>query len=271
MKLREIYEIADAAAPKRLSDEFCERYGAYDNSGILVDTGEEIKGALFSLDLSKRAIERAIALGANLIVTHHPAIYGKIDIIDGRDSALGEKLVRCIRNGVSVLSMHLNLDACEGGIDESFMEGICLSASKRTGAGLPSPKIFYPLTGGGYGRAYEIEPVSVKALAEGMKSVFQTERVEWYGDGEEKIRKVASFCGAGADEGSIAFAAEAGADAIVSSDFKHHLLLLALEKGLKILTLPHYASERYGFEKYYKKISQRLRVPCVYHVDEQLL
>ncbi len=270
MKLRDLYTIADAAAPKRLSDELCEKYGFYDNSGVLVDAGEDIKGALFSLDFSKRAIERAISLGANAIVTHHPAIYGKISQIDGQDKGLGEKLVRCIRRGISVLSMHLNLDACEGGIDESLMEGICRSAKQTTGAGLRSAQLYCPLTGGGYGRVYEIAPTPVKQLAEGMKTVFQTERIELYGRGEESVKRIASFCGAGADEGSIAFAKQAGAELIVSSDFKHHLILGALEKGLKVLTIPHYASEQYGFEKYYKKISQQLPIPCVYHVDEQL-
>ena len=57
MKLSEIYQIADSLAPKALSDEYCAKYGAYDNSGILLDTGEEIRSAVFSLDLSFLAIE----------------------------------------------------------------------------------------------------------------------------------------------------------------------------------------------------------------------
>ena len=78
MKLSEIYKIADGIAPKRLSDEYCRLYGAYDNSGVLVDTGDEIKGILFSLDLSNAAIAKAKEMGANLIITHHPAIFSKI-------------------------------------------------------------------------------------------------------------------------------------------------------------------------------------------------
>ena len=41
MKLSEIYKVADSLAPKCLSDEVCQKYGAYDNSGILVDCGKE--------------------------------------------------------------------------------------------------------------------------------------------------------------------------------------------------------------------------------------
>ena len=42
MKLNEIYKIADELAPKRLSDEFCVKFNAYDNSGVLVDTGKDV-------------------------------------------------------------------------------------------------------------------------------------------------------------------------------------------------------------------------------------
>ena len=59
MKLNEFYQVADGFAPKALSDEYCKRYGAYDNSGILVATGDEITSVLFSLDLSLNAIEKA--------------------------------------------------------------------------------------------------------------------------------------------------------------------------------------------------------------------
>ena len=129
MRLDEFYKIADAVAPKALSDEFCAKYNAYDNSGILVDVGEEITGILFSLDLTDAAIEEAIEQNANLIITHHPTIYGKIGkICDEGEGTLGGKLVQCIRNGISVISMHLNLDTAPDGIDESLMQGIALCA-----------------------------------------------------------------------------------------------------------------------------------------------
>ena len=91
------------------------------------------------------------------------------------------------------------------------------------------------------------------------------------GESNKEITRVASFCGAGVDENSIAFAKAQGVDVIVSSDFKHHLLALALESGLAVVILPHYASEHYGFEKYYKKIRQQLDIPCIYHTDTILL
>ena len=59
MKLREVYERIDALYPKKISDDYVAAYGGHDNSGILLDGGHEIAGALFSLDLSQGAIAAA--------------------------------------------------------------------------------------------------------------------------------------------------------------------------------------------------------------------
>ncbi len=267
MKLSEIYQIADELAPKRISDELCEKYGWYDNSGILVDTGEDITGIVFSLDLSLGAIDRAIKEGANLIITHHPAIYGKISKIDYYDEALlGKKLIACIRKGISVLSMHLNLDGAKEGIDESLMQAVARAAGGK--ADLLAVQM--PTTDGGYGRAYEVEKTSLGALANGLKRVLSAKRMEMYGETERSVSRVASFCGSGADERAIAFALSQGADVMISSDFKHHVISLALESGLQVVIPTHYAAESYGFQKYYEKISRRVGIPCSYHEEKDL-
>ena len=271
MKLSEIYTIADKLAPKRLSDEYCVSYGAYDNSGLLVEACQEVKGILFSLDLTNSAIDEAEKVGANLIITHHPVIYGKIsDIKESDEKLLGGKLIRCIQKGISVISMHLNLDTANGGIDESMMEGVLRSA----GAGMRSNeevRIMHPLQGGGYGRVYALPEIPLKELVKGLKNTFSSERVLTYGCEEKAIKKAASFCGAGADEYSIAFAKREGADAVISADFKHHLIAFAKELGLSVIVMTHYASENYGFKKYYEKIRAQVEIPCVYHTDERLL
>ena len=268
MKLSEVYEIANELAPKALSDEYCAKFGAYDNSGVLVDAGEEVTGVLFSLDLSLAAIAKAIKTGANVIVTHHPAIYGTIsDIRIDDNSLLGKKLVRCLRNGISVIAMHLNLDCAKGGTDESLAQGVIIAGGgESTGM-----QIMHALSCGGYGRAYALSGITLGELAENVKRELHTDRVTVYGAAERKIYRAASFCGAGVDEAAIAFARAQGADVIVSSDFKHHLLTLANESGLAVMVLTHYASENYGFEKYYLEIRRQIGVPCVYHTDEEML
>ncbi len=269
MKLSEIYKILNEYAPKSLSDEYCAHFHAYDNSGVLVDCGEEIRGVLFTLDLTNAAIDKALQVGANLIVTHHPVIYGKIGDIRVEDSGLlGGKLIKCIRNGISVVSMHLNLDVAQGGIDESLMEAVCLSAK---GKASDIVEKMHVLENGAYGRSYEVQEISLESLVNAMKAQLNSNRILFYGNGETTIRRAASFCGSGGDEEGVAFAKKTGADVIISSDFKHHVITMAQESGLAVIALTHYASENYGFEKYYKKIRQQVGIPCVYHTDENLL
>lgn len=269
MKLSEIYEILNGYAEKSLSDEYCARFHAYDNSGILVDCGEEIRGILFTLDLTNAAIDEALQAGANLIVTHHPVIYGKIGDIRADDSKLlGGKLVKCLRNGISIVSMHLNLDVAKEGIDESLMEAVCLAAGGKASDIVDK---MHSMENGAYGRSYEVEEISLESLTNKLKEQLNSNRVLFYGNGEKKIRRAASFCGSGGDEEGVAFAQKTGADVILSSDFKHHVIAMAVESGLAVIALTHYASENYGFEKYYKKIRQQVGIPCVYHTDENLL
>ncbi len=266
MKLNDVYQIANTLAPKRLSDEYCTTCNAYDNSGVLVDTGEDIRGVLFTLDLSFAAIEKAMKMGANLIITHHPAMYGKINHMrTDADDLTEQKMIKCLRNGISVISMHLNLDCAQNGIDESLAKGI--SGEEK----LSALAIQHPLSEGGYGRAYDVPETSLEGLIAGIKKEFQTDRVLVYGDKEKCVRRVASFCGAGADESAVLFAKREGAQVIVSSDFKHHVLTMAVESGLAVVILTHYASENYGMKKYYEKIRGQLGIPCIYHTDENLL
>ena len=117
MQLKKIYDLIDKCAPFSLSEEYCSRYGAYDNSGILVDCGEDVTGILFSLDCSLASVREAERVGADLLVTHHPAIYAPVRSLQGEDAVLA-----AARRGISVISAHLNLDCAGEGNDEMLME-----------------------------------------------------------------------------------------------------------------------------------------------------
>lgn len=74
MKTSDVLNKLEEYAPLEISRAFVAA-GAYDNSGLLVDTGEPVKKAAFTLELSAAAVAFAEEEGCNLIVTHHPAIY----------------------------------------------------------------------------------------------------------------------------------------------------------------------------------------------------
>lgn len=257
MRLKEIYEIADGLAPFSLSREYCEKYGFRDNSGVIVDCGEEIGKILFALDCSEDAVRRAEETGAQLLFTHHPAIFTPVSRLSTEG---GERaLLRAIRAGISVISAHLNLDSAEGGIDECLMRGL----------GGSDPSVMHVLSCGGYGRAYDVRTDSEKLLAR-VRTEFCTDRVIFYGE-QRAISRVASFCGAGMDEETLDFAVREGADTIVTSDGKHHLIARAVGEGMNVVLMTHYASELYGFNRFYRKIKEKTGLPCEFFTDVRLL
>jgi len=258
MRLTTFYELADGLAPFALSGEYCEKHHAYDNSGILVDCAREIDCVLFSLDLSAAAVKRAREIGAQLIVTHHPAIYAPLSSLT--QTGAGKHVLACAEAGISVLSAHLNLDCAAGGIDECLMRGL---------GGNSSQAVMHTLSAGGYGRVFEVKPLSMTAFVQRARETFSTRRTVSYGD--RPVRRVASFCGAGMDEESICFAAEHGADTFVSSDGKHHLVLTAQDLGMNVLLLTHYAAETYGFREFYRSMTKKSGVRSEFFADEQFL
>ena len=276
MNVKELFNVINEIAPKSLSDEYCEKYSAYDNSGVLIDTGAEVVGVCFSLDFSFDAIDCAVKNGANVLVTHHPAIYGKIgDIAVSETNPLKEKLIACIQKGISVISMHLNLDCAKDGIDEMLAQAIMRATGEtddtRICAEIEKATVMHPLCVGGYGRVYPVKESTLNGLVAGLKKELNAERVTVYGEEEKKIARVASFCGGGADEQAVAFAIQTGADAVISSDFKHHIITTLTERGVAVIALTHYATETYGFEKFYQKISRKIALSCYYCKEEKYL
>ena len=85
----------------------------YDNVGLIAgDRNQEVTGIVVSLDLTSKAIESAKSSGANLIVTHHPIIFGGISNLTA-DDYVGRTLIELIKSGMSVISCHTNLDLTE--------------------------------------------------------------------------------------------------------------------------------------------------------------
>lgn len=260
MKLGELLNLLENIGPLSISDDFCKRCGAYDNSGIIVDSGEEITGVLFSLDLSEKAIKEAKKQGFNAIVTHHPAIFGAIRSVSVNDYKTS-LIADCLKSGISVISMHLNFDAAPEGIDYHLMQGL----------GGNKGNALIKLSGGEYGRVYDVKPRKLAEYVEFIKNNFATDKVICYGESSKTISRVCSFCGAGCDDGAVAFATQERADLLVSSDMKHHHIAALISHGISVIILTHYASENYGFNKIYGKIIEELTVPAAYFCDVALL
>ena len=261
MKLNEVFKVLEGVAPVSVSDGMAAELGFKDNSGIIIDSGNEVTRALFALDFSPSAVAKAEEEGADLIVTHHPAIFTGVRRIHTADDPLSGSIARCLKGGISVVSMHLNFDAAPRGIDYFLMRGL---GGESEAAVLDAP------AGGAYGRVYAVKERPFEEFAGHIKREFNTERCRFYKSGNT-VKKVASFCGAGADERSIAFAMANGADTFVSSDMKHHHICALVQAGINVVEMTHYASEVYGLARIYAEIKDSLGVPSSFFAEDGLL
>ena len=242
-KLEEFFGLLDGIAPIKYSYMQIEQ-GAYDNSGISLKFHNGVEKALFSLDLSVESVKKAARLKCDTVVTHHPAIYHAIKSLDANGETASVAIAA--KNGLNVISMHLNLDVAAGGIDDS----LC------TGLGGENPKFLNGLDENAhYGREFSVSGT----LAEFKKRInekFGTKKTLVYGRPNDKAGVAASFCGGGADY-ALSYVRNGGAaDTIITSDMPHHVLKELTERGKQVIILTHYASENYGFKKFYEKVKE---------------
>lgn len=88
----------------------------YDNAGLLVgDMQMPVKGVLVSLDLTEAVIDEALSRGCNVVVSHHPVIFGKLKRLT-ESNYVERSVAKAIRAGVALYAIHTNLDHLQVGV-----------------------------------------------------------------------------------------------------------------------------------------------------------
>jgi len=96
--------VIEALSPLRLAAD-------WDNCGLQVgDTAQALKGIAVAVDPTHAAIEEALGLGANLLVTHHPLLFKAPRRLD-LNTEPGLSVAKAIRHGLTIYAAHTNLDA----------------------------------------------------------------------------------------------------------------------------------------------------------------
>jgi dinuclear metal center YbgI/SA1388 family protein len=103
---------------------------SYDNAGLIVGNPEsEASAALLCFDITEDIIDEAIKTKANLVISHHPVIFGGLKKINGKNST--ERIViKAIQNNIALYASHTNLDSVCGGINTVLAEKLGLSDIK---------------------------------------------------------------------------------------------------------------------------------------------
>jgi len=127
MKIREVIATLEVLAPPAYQE-------SYDNAGLLTgEAGWECTGILCTLDATEAVINEARQKGCNLVVAHHPIIFGGLKKINGKNY-VERTVIAAIKQDVAIYAIHTNLDNVLNGVNAKIAERL----------GLQQPAILQP-------------------------------------------------------------------------------------------------------------------------------
>src|SRR5882672_1367161 len=110
MKIEEIISCMEAFAHPVYQE-------SYDNAGLLTGDGlSACTGVLVTLDVTEEVVKEAIEKKCNLIVAHHPIIFGGIKKINGKNY-VEKSIIAAIKNDIAIYAIHTNLDNVLHGVN----------------------------------------------------------------------------------------------------------------------------------------------------------
>ncbi len=115
MKIALVIDHLETIAPPSLQEN-------YDNAGLIVgDKNWECTGIITSLDATEEVVMEAVAKKCNLIVAHHPIIFGGLKKING-NNYVEKAIIAAIKNDVAIYAIHTNLDNVIHGVNGKMAE-----------------------------------------------------------------------------------------------------------------------------------------------------
>lgn len=222
MELATFCACMERIAPRELALDF-------DNVGLLVEPDHaEIKKVLLALDCTTVTVQEAIDLGVDLLVTHHPQFFHGVKSI-GFSSPITGAAALLLRHGIGHFAAHTNLDAAEGGVNDTL-------------AGLLDLRDVAPIPPENIGRIGTLpSPMKLSALVETCNGLLHSHGA-YTGDPDRLVSRVAVLGGAGG--GDIEYAQAAGAEAYLTGEAKHNQILEAQERDLPLILCGHYETEQ---------------------------
>ena len=229
IRAREIIDRIEEHFPKGLALE-------WDNPGLLCGSRDKtVRKVMIALDCTDKVVDEAVEKGCDLVLTHHPLIFGSIKAVND-ESFIGRRLIKLIKNDISLYAMHTNFDVAK--------EGMGHIVAERLGASELSPmEVTGEMDGeavgiGFYGRLET--PMGARELSSFIKERFGIEGVVYY-DAGKPISTIAVCPGSG--RGMLKFAKELSADALITGDMGHHDGIDAVAQGISLIDAGHFGLE----------------------------
>ena len=230
MVIKDFIEKMNELCPLELQEE-------WDNSGIQINSSENVQKVLVALDVSKAVVEEALTLGVDMIVTHHPLFFG------GFKKIIPEMLptryaLELIKNGISVYSTHTNFDIMEGGNNDYLGTLIGFEDVKPSEANrfLRLGKLPKEMS------LKEDNKVSSLITLISEKLDIEKTKIRIIGNPDANVETIAWCTGAGSD--FLFEAMDCGADLFITGDVKYHEATDISEFGFNCLDIGHFGSEK---------------------------
>ncbi len=210
-KVKDFYGYLNSIAPFETQED-------WDNSGMLVgDMDAEVKKVAVVLDITHEEIKKAKAIGADLIISHHPVIFNPIKSV-----TRGSVPYELVASSINALCCHTPLDIADGGTNDSLAKLLGIEVTRTEDPIL---------------RLGTVEPTTAENLAGKIAKTLNT-KVR-YADAGRKIEKIAICTGAGCS--LIEAAGEI--DAFITGDASHHNFLDCVQAGITLIAAGHYETE----------------------------
>lgn len=230
---------------------------SWDNSGLQVGSYDDhLNGVLVCVDVNDEVIDMAREVGANLIIAHHPILFRETKSIDS-NNFISRKIIKAIKNNITIYACHTNIDVYKNGLNTYVFKALGF----RTFGKLVDME-----DGHGYGDVTEIPSRNVIHLADQIKERLELDHIIFYGDEDREVSKIALATGSG--DSFLQECVEKGIELYITSDFKHHEAMDALEQGVMIMDLGHYQSEKL-FCNLMKELIEKFRLDIPVSIAEQ--
>jgi dinuclear metal center YbgI/SA1388 family protein len=210
----------------------------WDSVGLTCgDPADPVRRILLAVDAVGATVQEALASGADLLLTHHPLIFTPVTSV-AASTPVGALVHRLVRGGCALLAAHTNADVARDGVSDALAAALGIVGTTPVIPSADDP-------GAGLGRVGDLRAtVTLAEFAESVRDALPrtAHGVRVAGDLDRPVRRVAVLSGSGGDD--LAAASLVGADAIVTSDLKHHVALDHLAAGGPALVdVAHFASE----------------------------
>ena len=211
----------------KLAKRFPKRIGEKrDYLGIQINKlPKEVNKIMLCLDFDYETYQIMLKNKPDLILTHHPFIYGTFMRVKNSSIEKGRLIDLMLENKTPIYSMHTNFDAGKDGMNDALASRLNLKNIK--------PLDTLPMARGG-----ELEKeMDIISLAKFAKEQFKVNNGWLINSGKKSIKKVAIVGGAG-----WYFYKNAkleGYDIFISGDIPHHGRRDIIMENYNFLDLPH--------------------------------